>query len=84
MAKLKYKEKPIWRETNTTVFSSGKERPILIAIQPESLLLRTKGSHDFLSLPWGTAFNKAAMINSVQRIRKSVKRGISSFGNNDL
>ncbi len=66
MTQIKYKEKPIWRETATLVRERGI-RPLLVALTPDGLLIRAKGLRNPYLLPWRSAHERAAWLVSMQR-----------------
>lgn len=79
MTKLKHRAKPLWRET---MLLGERGQPYVVALQPEGLLIRRKGSRKPLLLPYGIAFVKAAMIQAnkdraeKKQRRSKVKRGV--------
>lgn len=75
MTTIRYREKPVWHETGATVQGA----PVLAAEQPESLLLRLKGTRQTLALPWANAYLRAAQLQAdanVSRKRHTVRRGV--------
>lgn len=84
-AKIKYREKPLWKESGVKVVEKGVEKELLIALEPNSILIRVKNSRQTLRLPMATAYNQAAFMQadaerSSKRTRRSVKRGKLSTG----
>lgn len=60
MTALRQRNKPLWKETAYAVRDRGKIRPVCVALEPASLLLRPKGTRQTLRLPYGVAFAQAA------------------------
>jgi hypothetical protein len=78
--KIKYSNKPNWKETEVELFSKGFKRILLVALEPNALLLRLKRTRDVLRLPLAIAHDKAANLAALSqstRKTRSVKR--SSF-----
>lgn len=69
-----------WHETVSVQAQSG--RKICIAETEAGLMLKLKGTHTQVLLPWGTAFEKACQLeadrNVDQKRRTPIKRGIMS------
>lgn len=66
MTAIKFKQKPRWRET--AVVDSMTRRLIVVACEPQSILLRLKGTRQVLRVPFGVAFLRGAMLEAA-RIR---------------
>lgn len=75
MTKIKYRDKPVWHETGETFENSS----VLVAEEPDALLLRLKGTRQTLRLPWRQAYIKAAFLAAdlnVARRKTQVRRGV--------
>jgi hypothetical protein len=75
MTTLKHTPKPRWRQTA----AEERGRPVCVALQPHSLLLRLKGKRMILEMPfasaWTTAAGLAARVEIAPRFRRNVRRG---------
>jgi hypothetical protein len=76
------KERPVYRETECTVFSSGKEREIIVGLLPGDLVeLRLKGSQqrEYVKL---SAVLQLALVKraACERVEKEMKRKARKAG----
>jgi hypothetical protein len=75
MTTLKHTPRPRWRQTS----HEERGRPVCVALQPHSLLLRLKGTRRVLTLPltsaWTHAALAAARVAIAPRFRRNVRRG---------
>lgn len=76
MTQIRFNPKPRWRESNVITRDRGRIRQILVAAEPDSLLIRLKGTRGVLRLPYGVAYTRAAVLaaDQVRRDRKEAKR----------
>jgi uncharacterized protein YqjF (DUF2071 family) len=75
MVELTYQAKPRWRKTETLTRDGGHVGVIVVALQPTALLLRIKGTRRVLSLPYSSAYTRAAILAADQvRTEKKLRR----------
>lgn len=81
MTQLRFTDSPRWRETQAAVaYTAGRRRAVLVALQPAALLLRLKGTRQVLTLPFGNAYLRAAILaadesRAAKREARKRKRG---------
>jgi len=73
---LRFNPTPRWRKSQAASRERGKTRPIVVAMEPASLLLRLKGTRAVLRLPIGTAYQMAAQLeaNRLKRVRAEARK----------
>jgi len=80
MTKTRYRQKPVWHETAAAYGAAGKSRAICVAESATALLVKLKGTRTVLSLPYTTAYERAAALAADLSVcvvprRRNVKRG---------
>lgn len=63
---LKFKAKPVWRETSIIV-RDPTPGIVCVALQPEALLLRLKGRRQILTMPFSGAYDRACWLEAARR-----------------
>ena len=70
MTKVKFREKPLWKESS--YYYANRDRVLLVALEPQALVLRLKGTRTTLRMPYSAAYATAAMLEA-QRLRAEKK-----------
>lgn len=70
MTPIRYHPAPRWRESNSITREAGRIRVLALALEPEAILLRPKGTRQTLRLPIGIAYQLAARLEADRRRRE--------------
>ena len=81
MAALTSRKPAGWWQTGATMFSRGP-RPILVAVDPQGVLLRLKKERQEYRVDWSTIYLLAVQANvAAERERKAAARKAKRGGN---